>query len=147
MEDTKKTCSRCKRSLLISDFNWRNKKAKKRQYHCKICQRTLQNAFYRKTPEYQDSVKTAAKARKLKIKRQYLQYLKKQQCIDCNESNHVVLTHDHRDPAIKTECVSIMVQRSNGWKNIQAEIAKCDVVCFNCHAIRTAKTQKWYENW
>lgn len=37
----------------------------------------------------------------------------------------------------KVESISRMVLMALSWERIEAEIAKCDVVCANCHAIRT----------
>ena len=63
-------------------------------------------------------------------------------CMDCNIKNPVVLEFDHRDPKSKLFNISNMM--NNSWKDIQKEIDKCDIVCANCHRIRTAKTQNWY---
>ncbi len=46
-----------------------------------------------------------------------------------------VMQWDHRDPATKAFPVSKMSNRS--VPVILAEIAKCDLVCANCHLIRT----------
>ena len=43
---------------------------------------------------------------------------------------------DHRDPAEKSQGVTRMVGRAS-LKRIMAEVAKCDVVCANCHRMRT----------
>jgi hypothetical protein len=54
-------------------------------------------------------------------------------CKDCGETDYRVLVFDHlRD---KTANVSVFLTRS--WKKALAEAAKCEVVCSNCHAIRT----------
>jgi len=42
---------------------------------------------------------------------------------------------DHRDPNVKVDHVASML--SAGVNKLEAEIAKCDVVCANCHRIRT----------
>jgi len=67
-------------------------------------------------------------------------YKLKRRCADCGYRRHPeALQFDHRDPASKTFVVSRMIGRS--WKLILAEIEKCDVVCANCHAIRTARNR------
>jgi hypothetical protein len=43
---------------------------------------------------------------------------------------------DHRDPREKKYLVSQMVGRA-GRGTILAEVAKCDIVCANCHRERT----------
>ena len=57
-------------------------------------------------------------------------------CVNCRESDPIVLTfyHVHGD---KRNNVADMVRDGLGVESIKAEIEKCDVVCFNCHALRT----------
>ena len=56
-------------------------------------------------------------------------------CVDCGVNNHIVLDFDHlRD---KKYNVSRMIHDGFSWKAIKREIAKCEVVCANCHRIRT----------
>lgn len=141
-----KTCSHCKCSLPISEFNWKVKAKGILQGHCKICQRKFQNNYYASNPAYRQKVRADSLRRKKESKQKYLEYLRQHPCMDCGVTDPVVLTFDHRDPALKTDCVSRMVQM-HFWKRVLEEIEKCDVVCFNCHARRTAVTQKWYKNW
>ena len=37
----------------------------------------------------------------------------------------------------KSDNVSTMVAEGREWSVIETEIAKCELVCANCHAIRT----------
>jgi NAD-dependent dihydropyrimidine dehydrogenase PreA subunit len=69
--------------------------------------------------------------------RQFLQdYKTGKSCMDCGETYpHYVLDFDHRDPSDKKKCVSQMLSYS--LKTIIKEIEKCDLVCANCHRIRT----------
>lgn len=56
-------------------------------------------------------------------------------CIDCGYRAHPAALHfDHRDPSTKLFAIAKGLTRS--WAAIEAEIAKCDVRCANCHAIR-----------
>jgi hypothetical protein len=58
-------------------------------------------------------------------------------CLDCGGTlPFFVMQFDHRDPREKKYLVSQMVGRA-GTKTILAEIAKCDIVCTNCHRERT----------
>lgn len=66
-----------------------------------------------------------------------------QGCTDCGFNAHpAALDFDHRDPSAKTANVSVLVACAS-WPRIMAEIAKCDVVCANCHRIRTCEAQQW----
>jgi hypothetical protein len=48
---------------------------------------------------------------------------------------------DHRDAAAKSESVSRMIGRA-GTERILAEVAKCDIVCANCHRARTERRRE-----
>lgn len=62
-------------------------------------------------------------------------------CAQCNlEWPHYVLEFDHVTPKNKKYTVGEMVNshwRKHQWHIISAEIAKCEVVCRNCHVVRT----------
>ena len=53
-------------------------------------------------------------------------------CIKCGESHPACLDFHHRDPAQKRRAVSQLWQLGSKL-NILVEIAKCDVLCANCH--------------
>lgn len=55
-------------------------------------------------------------------------------CYICGESRPACLTFHHRNPSEKIIEVSVLVTRHNKRERILAEIAKCDVMCANCHA-------------
>lgn len=55
----------------------------------------------------------------------------------------MVLEFDHVR-GVKKGDVSLMARQGLALKTIDAEIAKCDVRCANCHRRRTAITQGWY---
>lgn len=58
-------------------------------------------------------------------------------CMDCGVGFHLrVMQFDHRDPSRKRYVVSQMPGRVKLVTLIE-EIAKCDVVCANCHRVRT----------
>lgn len=65
-------------------------------------------------------------------------YKIRMQCADCPEGQlwpACALHLDHLPQYEKTRDVSQMMSRA--WETIAAEIAKCEVVCANHHAIRT----------
>ena len=64
-------------------------------------------------------------------------------CVDCGESDIVVLEFDHlRD---KTANVSYLISTGE-IPRIKEEIAKCEVVCANCHRRRTSERGGWYRS-
>jgi hypothetical protein len=80
--------------------------------------------------------------RKLEM-RNWLGELKRQPCMDCGNSYpFYCMDFDHRDPEDKVANIGQLVNNGS-WDKLRAEIEKCDVVCSNCHRIRTAKTFNW----
>jgi hypothetical protein len=58
-------------------------------------------------------------------------------CLDCGRRfPFYVSQFDHRDPTQKRYTVSQMISHA-GPETILAEVAKCDIVCANCHRDRT----------
>lgn len=58
-------------------------------------------------------------------------------CQDCGRwLPPCAMDFDHRDPATKLQAVTRMIGRA-GIGRILAEVAKCDIVCANCHRLRT----------
>ena len=72
--------------------------------------------------------------------RQLVNNIKNQPCQDCGGSFPTpVMEFDHTDSTTKREAVSTMVETGMSQKAILTEIAKCDLVCANCHRLRTWK--------
>lgn len=68
-------------------------------------------------------------------------YKEKLGCSDCrNHFPHYVLEFDHRPEFQKVDVV-YRVLRNYGAEAAWAEVAKCDVVCSNCHKIRTYRRE------
>lgn len=64
-------------------------------------------------------------------------------CVDCGlQYPAYVLDWDHRPGEEKVASVAYLARRSIAL--FEAEIAKCDLVCANCHRIRTH--ERGYEN-
>jgi hypothetical protein len=68
---------------------------------------------------------------------QFLERLRELPCADCGRRYPpCVMEFDHRDPSEKSYLVSQMPGRV-AFRRILEEIAKCDIVCANCHRKRT----------
>jgi hypothetical protein len=63
------------------------------------------------------------------------------ECFDCgficDEYTHICFAFDHLEPELKS--FSLSKAHKHSYAEIEAEITKCQLVCHNCHAIRT-----WY---
>lgn len=69
--------------------------------------------------------------------REMVNEYKRQPCIDCKKIYPIyMMQFDHLDPKRKVAAVCSLISRK-GKKAILAEIQKCEVVCIQCHCIRT----------
>lgn len=53
-------------------------------------------------------------------------------CVRCGENHPATLDFHHKDSSTKILEVSVMVFNRT-WKQVLKEIAKCEVICSNCH--------------
>jgi hypothetical protein len=69
--------------------------------------------------------------------KKFIQELKSNPCVDCGKRFHFcVMDFDHRNQFIKQSGISRMISHY-GRATILKEISKCDLVCSNCHRLRT----------
>lgn len=135
-----KRCSGCRALLPLDAFNRRSKSSDGRQGYCRECNR----GWHARNREHHNRM---IHARNKRIRREsadrLLRYLMDHPCVDCGETDPVVLEFDHlRD---KQRDVSYMAGGAGmPWERILAEIEKCEVVCSNCHRRRTAMRRLSY---
>lgn len=140
---TFKRCWRCGEHKPPSDFAYADQRLGILQGHCRSCHAALRRAHYlANKPDYIRRAIAQVKARLRENRRQLLRFLRAHPCVDCGQSDPVVLEFDHRDPANKVAAVTALVHRRR-WVSVQAEIDKCDVRCVNCHRRRTARQFSW----
>ena len=60
-------------------------------------------------------------------------------CERCGESHHATLDFHHKDPNQKENTVNRMYSLGFSMDNLKKEIAKCEVLCANCHRKEHAK--------
>lgn len=74
--------------------------------------------------------------------RQFINELKLSRgCADCGYNQHpAALEFDHLPGTVKRHKVSALMLSNRA--TILAEVAKCEVVCANCHAIRTVERER-----
>jgi len=92
--------------------------------------RSYQKKWYEANKETQ-----YARLRKVKSdKKQWFLDIKKElKCCQCAENHIATLDFHHIDPMTKEESVSTMLRQGRGRQRILDEIAKCIVLCSNCH--------------
>jgi hypothetical protein len=130
-------CYRCGELKPADAFAWRRRARNQRQSYCRDCWSEYHREHYRANKE---RYKAYARERKRRIRHERMiflvEYFKTHPCCDCGETDPLVLEFDHlRDKEFDVSH-SLPFRR---WETILAEIAKCEVVCANCHRRRTAR--------
>ncbi len=139
--ETKK-CTECAQEKPFSRFD---SKRNKLRANCKDCVSKYTKKHYLANKAYylEKATINRRKARQ-RLREFLLEYYSNHSCTDCGETDPVVLEFDHlRD---KYKGIAIMVNRALSLVRIKDEIAKCEVVCANCHKRRTARRFNWYKN-
>lgn len=141
-----KFCSKCKQSKAETEFSFKVKSKGKRNSICKVCYIVIHSDYYRAN-RIRLRIQLRANQRVLEQKCEQLiiEYLRVHPCVDCGETDIVVLQFDHRDPEVKIAAVAELMHKGLSWRRIKAEIDKCDVRCANCHVRKTAKQFGYYK--
>jgi hypothetical protein len=80
--------------------------------------------------------KKRTRIRRKKIKDWFEEYKSRLVCERCGFDNPVCLDFHHKNPNNKIRNVCVMSRKGWSIKKILEEIAKCEVLCANCHRIR-----------
>ena len=126
MMDTHETkeCKSCRLSLPVTKFKLRSAKGRQSGTRQTMCNRCLYVRYTRPDVE-----------RKMK---EIHDYQLEKGCADCGFNKHpAALEFDHMPGSMKLFNISEQIGNKSR-EVLWAEIAKCEVVCANCHAIRTA---------
>jgi hypothetical protein len=90
----------------------------------------------RLTPEYKKLHLDLNRAHKER-NREWLRKVKSHPCTDCGQTfPPYVMDFDHVG-SDKVAGIAALCQTTHSLEYIQAEAAKCELVCSNCHRIRT----------
>jgi 5-methylcytosine-specific restriction endonuclease McrA len=135
-----KRCVKCREWKLLSAFSRSAREKDGLQEHCKQCAAAY---FQAKRAKIILQVR-ARKARLIDEARQAVRvYLTNHPCVDCGETDPVVLEFDHVRGR-KRSTVERLVYQGYGLRVVMSEIEKCDVRCANCHRRKTARELGWY---
>jgi DNA-directed RNA polymerase subunit M/transcription elongation factor TFIIS len=131
-----KECTRCNELLPLEEFN--KKGSYRLQAQCKSCQREYQRTKYHENRE--DNAEKQRLAKKIRmdaIKADIRKLKEETPCTDCKLFfKWYQIDFDHISGK-KTTHVSEMVRQGSARWRIFSEIAKCEIVCANCHRERT----------
>jgi len=139
----RKTCTKCKMEKELSEFRVRNALKSGRSSWCKGCYSEHEALTWKRSPDRRSRHRRFAEGRRVRNRDFVMASLSGKVCCDCGESDVVVLQYHHVGEAKKRFNVSDVAQ---GWSLdvIRDEIAKCIVLCANCHIRRTAKSMNWH---
>ena len=138
-----KTCSGCKRRLDASAFYGNKSRSDGLSALCRECSRS-----YDRKRQRGFSVEVVAKRNQLaKVRRErnskFLAEVCDVPCMDCgNRFPAVCMDFDHVRGEKKDVVSRLACAKAASIKRLKEEIAKCDIVCSNCHRIRTHITRK-----
>lgn len=129
--ETKK-CPRCGIRKSGESFALRDKRTGRRASECKECHRAIRKTYYANNKS--DEI---ARIRVVKRRNRdwYIKLKSALRCERCGQSHPATLQFHHNDTDAKDAEVSRMVTEGYGRDKILAEIAKCSVLCANCHLI------------
>lgn len=128
-----KKCTKCGIEKPSDGFHKRSKAKDGLQSWCKSCSIDVRPALYGK-----NSVKEGVRNRKwnknnlLTNRFRLLEYFLEHPCVDCGETDPIVLEFDHKDSEHKEYNISSKLYNQT-WETLLNEIVKCEVRCANCH--------------
>jgi hypothetical protein len=134
-----KRCSRCDELRPEDDFMWRRRNLNQRDSYCRTCRAAYKKEHYAKNKKRYLKQARARSDREIPKRIEWIvQYLEEHPCVDCGESDPVVLDFDHRRDKVFDIAHGARYRR---WEDVLTELEKCEVRCGNCHRRRTASSR------
>lgn len=131
-----KTCQKCNQQKSLSEFRKLKRSPDGHQSKCKQCARIYDKKWYGTNKlERKGRILKRNKEANARNRKFVAEYLLAHPCVDCGETNILVLEFDHREN--KRLDIGTMLCSAYSLKALQVEINKCDVRCANCHRIKT----------
>jgi hypothetical protein len=141
-----KICCKCKQSLPLENFGKRSLSKDGLSPACILCKRAYDNKHYKTSPTRKDKIKLSNYERRQERLTFLGNYLSCHPCVDCGETDIVVLDFDHVR-GTKVGEVVLLLHTSTLEKTLK-EIEKCEVRCSNCHRRVTAqRAGTWRALW
>jgi transposase-like protein len=123
-------CGRCFLDKPVEQFH---RRGSGHQRWCKACRKEYDAAYHGHFRE----LLTAKKRERVEHLVEWMREVKSKPCADCGGRFHpAVMQFDHRPGSPKRDNLSTLVRRSSIRLALD-EMANCDIVCANCHAVRT----------
>jgi len=140
-----KTCATCKVEKPETEFNWRWKSLGIRHVTCRECHKYYRKNWYENHKEEHLENVYGRKRKVIQEAREFVwNFLATHPCVECGETDPVVLEFDHIHG--KDKDIATMAGQGYSIKAITKEIAKCQVLCANCHRRKTSIERGWFRN-
>jgi hypothetical protein len=125
----------------LSEFAGSRSKGRKVDTYCRTCRAEYGREHYEANRQrYIDQARRRKEEVRATNYELLIRFLRAHPCVDCGEDDVMVLEFDHI--AEKSFHITAAITY-RAWSDILVEIAKCDVVCANCHRRRTAQRGGW----
>lgn len=132
-----KLCSSCNKEKSLSEFNKKSGK-KNHQPYCRLCDNERSRKYYADNKEHHIKVIAERNKQYKKETDEYIRGIKSNtKCADCKKKYHWFQMDFDHVRGKKDRPVSEMVAQKVSLTRIKAEIDKCELVCANCHRLRT----------
>jgi hypothetical protein len=137
-EPAHRHCNGCDRELTICSFSLKTRTPRlRRQTRCRECMAVASRRSYERNRDQVIARSKAARSGVDERNRLFIrELLADKLCADCSISAPDIFEFDHRH-GDKRDSVGRMISQGLSLSTIEAEIAKCDILCPNCHRIRT----------
>jgi hypothetical protein len=131
-------CRGCGKWRQPDDFSLKNAGTQRRHSQCRLCCRETSRRHYamNRTAYLERNRRNQPRLKRAAAELVY-EFLKGHPCAECGERDILVLEFNHLDPAVKSANICDLIRSCTSASGIQAEIAKCEVLCANCHQRRT----------
>ncbi len=146
-----KQCTVCLKTKDKEEFFFRNKQKHTLHSQCKNCYSQKRRAtwkfyYHKHGSKYRENAVKRNRETKRRLRLKMLEYLEGEACVKCGIQDNRVLEFDHVDPSTKSFSIARGIADTRSWENILNEISKCQILCANCHKIKTSKEQRWYKS-
>ncbi len=135
-----KKCGRCEVKKSLSAFG---KRGTGLQPWCRLCKQKWDREHYANTKtDRRKQIRERDDRTRDEARLLVTEYFHQHPCVDCGESDIVVLEFDH----LGEKEFNIAEGLSGGYslRRLQTEIKKCESVCCNCHRRRTSvRNNSW----
>lgn len=131
-----RACTKCGEVKPLEAFPPVRRGEPKLQTWCRDCFAEANARNYRKNHEREKArLLRQVGERRTEVRGKIIEYLREHPCVDCGESDIVVLEFDHVGD--KVADISVYAGGGRSWARVKAEIDKCEVRCANCHRRKT----------